>query len=67
MPWRVAYSRASRGGVAGAGSRALGVDKTDCEDVAVDNAQCELLRGGMVVCRRSKWALWDLGRMRESI
>jgi hypothetical protein len=46
MPWRVAYSRASRGGVAGAGSRALGVDKTDCEDVAVDNAQCELLRGG---------------------
>jgi hypothetical protein len=50
MPWRVAYSRASRGGVAGAGSRALGVDKTDSEDVAVDNAECELLRVGMVVC-----------------
>lgn len=61
MSWRAAYSRASRGGVAGAGSRVLGVDKTDCEEVGVDNTDCELLRGGMaawVVCVVARMGLW---------
>ena len=43
------HSRASRGGVAGAGSRVLGVRTTDCEDVSVGSAEWELLRGDMVV------------------